>query len=306
MTVLIENRLRLLSDSIIYEIVKALALPQTSLAQALIRSMFGNAALRFSHIVLNLDKEIKENGVASGARWLLRYFVKYYHARGVEIIPQTGPLIIASNHPASYDGMVISACVPRDDYKIIIGKIPPYDYAPHLSQAAIFSPPAQDASGRMQTVRKIIQHLKQGGAILIFPRGGIEPDPAFMPNPDTEFNQWSRSLEIFVKHVPQTKILITSVSGVISKKAFHHPITWFRKARPDKQRLAFIYQTIRQALAGEQLFNLIPHVTFGELLSGFTQTSILAEVERSARRVLQNHILWARQMEKGNDYEIKK
>ena len=187
--------------------------------------------------------------------------------------------------------MVITAHIPRPDLKIIIGEIPPYRYLPHVSQHIIFSPNVKNTFGRMGTVRNAIHHLKGGGALLIFPRGGIEPDPAFMPQPDVEFHQWSRSLEILVRNVPQTQVLITIVSGVIAQEAMHHPITWFRKARPDRQRLAFIYQMIRQVWSGKELYDLIPRVTFGEVLSSANHETILPEVEQAARRVLAQHLL---------------
>lgn len=284
-----DDRLLPLNDSLIYEIVRALALPQNRFTQGFIRLLFGRATLCFADIVLRLDREIELHGAMMGARWLLKHFVTGYDASGMDLIPSTGPLIIASNHPASYDGMVISACIPRKDYKIIIGEIPPYQFTPHISKCAIFSPQAKNTFGRMQTVRKAIRHLQSGGALLIFPRGGVEPDPAFMPKPDAEFNKWSRSLEIFIKNVPETRVLVTAVSGVISEKIFNHPITWFRKKRPDRQRLAFMYQIIRQALSGRELFGLRPRVTFGEILANKDHNMTLAEIGQAAKRTLDKH-----------------
>ena len=279
-----------LNEAFLFEIIKAMALPQTKVTYALTRLIFGKATWRFSEKVLGLNHEIEQNGPSAGARWLLPNFVAGYQARGAEIIPKNGPLIIAANHPASYDGMVISAYIPRSDFKIIIGEIPPYRYLPHVSQHAIFSPPAKNTFGRMHTVRIAIQHLKNDGALLIFPRGGIEPDPAFMPNPDAEFDKWSRSLEIFLQRVPRTRVLVTTVSGVIAPASMRHPITWFRKSRPDKQRLAFIYQMIRQVLSGRELFGLTPRVTFGEVLSSANHQNVLSEIEQSARRTLTQHL----------------
>lgn len=258
----------------------------------MIRFIFGKATWRFSEMVLELDCQIEQNGSAAGARWLLTHFVAGHEANGVENIPKEGPLIIVSNHPASYDGIVISAYINRPGYKIIIGEIPPYQYLPHLSQHAIFSPPAKNTFGRMTTVRSAIQHLKDGGALLIFPRGGIEPDPAFMPNPDAEFDRWSRSLEIFLQRVPPTRVLVTIVSGVIAPASMRHPITWLRRARPDRQRLAFIYQMIRQILSGKELFGLTPRVTFGEVLSSADHQNVLSEIEQSARRTLNKHLAY--------------
>jgi hypothetical protein len=134
--------------------------------------------------------------------------------------------------------------------------------------------------------------LKAGGALLIFPRGEIEADPEWMPNPDGEFDQWSRSLDIFLERVPQTRVLVTIASGVISPTAMRHPLTWLRKDRPDKQRLAFIHQFLRQTLSGKELFGLRPRVTFGEVISGETHPDVLAEVEAAARRTLEKHLAW--------------
>jgi hypothetical protein len=113
-----------------------------------------------------------------------------------------------------------------------------------------------------------------------------------MPDPDGEFHRWSRSLEIFMQRVPNLQILVTIASGVISPAAMKHPITWFRKARPDKQRLAFIYQLARQILSGRQIFDLTPRVTFGEILCGDHHEHVLAEIEQAACRTLEEHMAW--------------
>jgi hypothetical protein len=114
-----------------------------------------------------------------------------------------------------------------------------------------------------------------------------------MPHPDAEFDHWSRSLEIFLKHVPHTQVLVTIVSGVISKAAMYHPITWFRKARPDRQRLAFMYQMIRQMITGTEVFGLTPRITFGDLVSPENTTDrehMLQTITQSAHNVLKTHM----------------
>lgn len=282
-----------LTETLIFEITKALALPQTQTIRKTVRLLAGKAARQFSELAIELDRVVEQDGLAAGARWLLPRFVRSHSACGVENIPPEGPLVIASNHPASVDSVVISAHVTRPDYKVIIGEIPFFKNLPSVSRNAIFAPAQNDISGRMQVVREIIQHLKKGGAILIFARGGIEADPAFMPEADAEFNKWSRSLEIFLKKVPQTQVLVTIVSGVIAKSAMSHPITRFREVRPDRQRLAFMYQMIRQILSGREIFGLTPRVTFGELININNTTDhehMLQTINQSAYRVLKTHM----------------
>lgn len=282
--------IRLVNDSLLAEILQAMALPRNQATIEIIRRLFGRAALKFTRLAVELDRRIQRQGVMAGARWVLNHFTTGFEVSGKERIPPKGPLIIASNHPASYDGLVISACIPRPDFKVIISDIPFFRYLPNVRRCAIFTPKPENLAGRMATIRHSIRHLRGGGALLVFPRGGIEPDPAFMPKPDGEFHQWSRSLEIFLKNAPDAQVLVTTVSGVISQKIFHHPVTWLRKRRADKQRLAFIYQMICQALSGKELFGLHPHVTFGELLAGEDHKIRLADIEAAARRTLANHL----------------
>ena len=281
-----------LTETLIYELVNAFALPRGDPANRLISLIFGKAARATAEVGIGLDCAVAEGGLPAGARWLLPRFVKSHSACGVENIPATGPLVIASNHPASIDSIVISAHVNRPDYKVIIGDIPFFERLPHVRQKSIFAPDSNNTAGRMQVMRESIRHLRSGGALLIFPRGSIEPDPAFMPHPDAEFDHWSRSLEIFLQRVPQLQILITIASGVISPSAMHHPITLFRKNRPDRQRLAFFYQLARQMLSGKEIFGLIPRITFGELIAGKNHEHMLAEIEQAAHRTLYQHMTW--------------
>lgn len=284
--------LHALTESILYELTKAFALRPTEHANRWVRLIFGKAARAAAETGLALDRAVAEGGLYGGAHWLLPRFVKSHAARGVENIPPGGALVIVSNHPGNVDSVVISAYISRRDYKIIIGDIPFFQRLPHINQHAIFAPQPQDAIGRARVVRQAIHHLQGGGALLIFPRGGIEADPDFMPNADDEFQYWSRSLEIFLRHVPGLNILTAITSGVIAPRAFHHPITWFRRRRPDKQRLAFLYQLARQMLSGKELFGLTPRVTFGELIGGNNHSGMLARIEHAARRTLQFHMTW--------------
>lgn len=289
-----ERKIQDLNDTLIYELVKALGRSGSQHVERAVRLFFGRATRKVAELGIELDRVVADGGLAAGARWLLPRFVKGHAARGVEKIPSTGPLVIAANHPASYDSVVISAYVERPDYKVIIGDIPFFKHLPGISERAIYTPKQGNLHGRMEVIRKSIRHLKDGGALLIFARGGIEADPAFMPNADAEFDQWSRSLEIFLDSVPGTRTIVTIVSGVISKAMMSHPITWFRRLRPDRQRLAFMYQIIQQMQSGRELFGLMPRVTFGDLISKESaggRAHILPEIIQAARRALRQHVV---------------
>ncbi|HEY5901226.1 MAG TPA: hypothetical protein VIU39_01650 [Anaerolineales bacterium] len=290
-----DEAVRSLKDTLLDELARALALPRAGGARQVVRLLFARAAGRFAQLGVDLDRVVAEQGTAAGARWALPHFARAWEARGAPNIPAEGPLVIASNHPGSFDSLVITAHISRPDYKVIIGDIPFFEKLPHLSEHAIYAPGKQDVQGRMQVIRRGIRHLASGGALLIFARGGIEPDPAFMPAPGAEFNLWSRSLQIFLDRVPQTRVLVTIVSGVLSRAAMRHPITWLRTNRPDRQRLAFMVQMAQQVLTGREKYGLVPRVSFGPLIGPSTGDEAhhsLQCITDSARSLLQSHLLW--------------
>ncbi len=86
---------------------------------------------------------------------------------------------MVSNHPAAYDVIILAASLPRDDLKIISSPVSVANYLPAVRPHFIFI--SEDAHKRMGTVRAALRHLREGGALLIFPRGDAEPDPAVTP-----------------------------------------------------------------------------------------------------------------------------
>jgi hypothetical protein len=275
-----------MEEAILSQVVKAAGFPQGKLSRSIFWPIFGKSIQKFSNLAIGFEDEIEKHGSIAGVRWLLPHFVESYRALGAENIPNKGPLLVIANHPGAVDGLVISAFFNREDGKIIIADIPFFRFLPNTSKHIIFSPPVTDISGRMQTIRESIQHLQNGGALLIFPRGRMEPDPSFMPGLESSFSEWSRSVEIILRKVPEVKVMVTIVGGVISPICMHHPITWFRKALPDKQRLAFMYQMSRQVLGGKERYGLKSQVVFSEPVSLGYQKTIISDLNEIARQGL--------------------
>jgi hypothetical protein len=128
----------------------------------------------------------------------------------------------------------------------------------------IFSDP--DPHTRMGVARKALRHLKSGGALLVFARGTMDPDPAFMPGSEEELNHWTSSLGLFLRNVPQTKVAISLISGVLSPKYLNHPSTIFRKGRVNKQRLSEFFQVMYQLMAPGKLM-VSPNLSFAPTLT---------------------------------------
>ncbi len=206
--------------------------------------------------------------------------------------PPQGPLIIASNHPGTVDSLALTATANRLDLKIIASDVGFLRNLPHISEHLIFTP-RSNLQRRMIALRESIRHLQTGGSLLLFSHGTIDPDPALMPVAARELIGWSRSLEIFLRSVPEVQVIVSIVSGVIDPACMRHPITWLRRARPDRQRLAMMIQIIEQMLG--RRFDITPKVSFGELVDmeniGNTEQT-LEVITHSAQQLMQSHMPW--------------
>jgi hypothetical protein len=140
--------------------------------------------------------------------------------------------------------------------------------ARHLpSIAPHFIPISEDPYRRMAAVRAALQHLLDGRALLIFPRGDVEIDPALSPQALEGISRWSPSLELFLRRAPRASLVIATVGGVLSARWFNHPILRLWKKTEQRQKVAEIIQVAEQLILSRkpQLSPLVyfsPPLTF--------------------------------------------
>ena len=192
-----------------------------------VRRTFGPAlwfpAHRFASLAVTFDGYIGEYGLTRGCSAHDLEICAVILRRGnVENIPREGPLLITSNHPGTIDSLVITANIPRPDLKIVATGIP---FVQNLRNAAdhLIYTPRKGIHERMIVVRSAIRHLQDGGAVLIFPSGRIDPDPALSPEEAKELGRWSHSVELMLEQVPQTQVLLTVISDVLSARLALEP-----------------------------------------------------------------------------------
>ena len=114
-------------------------------------------------------------------------------------IPNIGPVLVIANHPFGViDGLVLCAMMSeiRQDYKIIthqvlrqapavMDKILPIDFAETETALAT----------NLETRREAHRHLKNDGAVIIFPAGGISLSPNLIgPAFDSEWKTFAAKL----------------------------------------------------------------------------------------------------------------
>jgi hypothetical protein len=282
-----------LRKTITDELFKALGFSPSGLIRKLLDPIVKAPSNRFAQLIARFDEQVASVGLHAAIRGILPRFVKDVRVGGAENIPQQGPLLVVSNHPGTYDGLVIAANLQRDDLKVIVSGGQFARALPVTQNHLIHT--TLDTGDRMAAVRSAIRHLRDGGSLLIFPSGGIDPDPALMPPAAKEsLKTWSRSIELFLRKAPQTQLLMTMVSNVLSPEYLHNPLTRLRKKLRDRQRIAEFLQVIRQMLSPSSV-QLTPQVTFAppmqltELLANVPQQLQSAIVEQ-AQQLLADHV----------------
>ncbi len=250
-----------LRKSLIDEIIKSVGLPRTPFWRKIFSPIFWLPTDRFSRFGSKFDKLVAKSGFHKAIKNALTFFVGDVEVQGGNHIPKNGPLLVVSNHPGTYDAVAIAAQLPRDDIKIVSSGIPFIQKMRNANRHFLFA--TRDIYKRMIVIKRAIRHLKAGGAILIFPSGHIDPEPAFMPEAMKELETWSRVVEIFLSRVPETYIQVVIVSNVLSPKYMKNPLIRLRKHWRDRQRIAEFLQVINQ-LIFRRKFHDIPRVTFAE------------------------------------------
>ena len=246
---------------LIDEIFRAMGLR----AESLWRTWFGPIFSPFVHGVaqqaVSFDQAVAQQGFQKAAEDFVNTLTTGVHSLNSEQIPQEGPLLIAANHPGTFDSLAIASIVPRQDLRIVVGENPFFCHLPNARRYFIYSP--QDTYGRMETIRSAIRHLNSGGALLTFPSGHLDPDPLHFPAAArAALSRWSASSEIFMRKAPQARFVAAINSGFVDPVYLRNPITRIRSTVETRQRLAEVIQIIQQVVFKRQI-SCQPRILFG-------------------------------------------
>ena len=275
------------------ELVGAIGLPKSDLFLRLFWIPFRIPLCRFAAIGLTFDRLVAEAGFPKASQWALTHWCSRVTARGTPDIPAEGPLLIVSNHPGTYDALIIFSQLGRQDIRWISTEIPFLDNLPHTRNHVIFAS-RSNALKRMAAMHSGIRHLQAGGALLYIGPGQIDPDPAVYPNATENIEEWLASIDFFFRHVPRLRLMSTIVSGVVSPKWARSPITCLRRKDVDKRRLAEFGQVIKQMIVpGRLMFTPVvsfaPPVTIETLRGESSEENILPAVIARTKALLAEH-----------------
>ena len=273
----------------IQDFLTAFGLENMRRGRALLEALCWLPARRFAHQMVDFDRMVGEEGLQSASQRTLSTYASGLEVVGVENVPTSGPLLVLSNHPGMTDTLALFTSLPRPDLRIVAAERPFLNALANVSRHLIYVP--DDASRRMGVVRNAVGHLRGGGTVLTFPAGEIEPDPACMPGAFESLRSWSESVAVFARLVPETRVVVAIVSGVIWPASLSHPLTRLRKERKARERIAATLQVLVQTLrpsirlvAARVAFS--PALPAGELASA-DPAALMQAVTAEAQRLIQ-------------------
>jgi hypothetical protein len=276
-------------EKITDEICRALGFSPAGAARRLLGPLFRYPAGRFAGIIARADDEIRSSGLSGGARSVLADFSLKPAVRGAESIPRDGPLLIVSNHPGAYDSLAIMASVPRKDLKVVISDVGFTRAFAAAREYYIYAP--RDTAGRMKALRASIGHLAGGGALLLYAHVDVEPDPETSPGAREALEDWSRSIEIILRRVPDTRLQVSIASGILMPRFLNSPLVRIRRTAPQRQKLAEFLQVSWQMVRPRSVQPKI-HLSFSAPVEGreLPRDGLMPAVVAMAERLLEDHL----------------
>lgn len=254
----------ILFDAVIDEIAYALGLKKGGVIRNLIAPLLRNPASKLASILADFYEGVITRSPSQGAIETLPKFNIEVERSGHPEMPLRGPHLLISNHPGGLDSVGILSCIPRDDIKVLVSDVYLMRKLDYLNQHAIYVD--FKTVGGMSALREAINHLNQGGVLLLFARGEVEPDPACFSGAVESIKKWSPSLEIMLRKSPATTVQILSVSGAILPQFAFHPLTKLRKTPETRQKLAEFMQAITSLYNPEKAKTILK-IRFSEILS---------------------------------------
>jgi 1-acyl-sn-glycerol-3-phosphate acyltransferase len=245
--------------------------------------LFRIPAQRLARQIATYDQIVGEFGLSAGAEWALERMTQRFQVEGREHVPRDGPLLLVSNHPGLSDAVVLFAATPRPVLRVVASEWPLLDALPNTSQHLFAI--TENSAGRLGAVRAAARHLRGGGALLIFPAGRMEPDPAVMPGALEVLGRWSASADLFARLAPNLTVVPVVVSGVLSPAAFRSQLTRLRRRKEDRRWLASNLQMLVPALR-----NVSPRVSFGPPIRHSAGEAISTVVLSEVRRLMEHHV----------------
>lgn len=195
-------------------------------------------------LLARIDEQLNETSLHETAERAIYPLSDGLIINNRDAVPNSGPLLVTANHAGFTDILGVLACLKRDDAKIVAQQKGFMRILRNINRHMLTIEP--DSTFKLTAIREIFRALNEGMAVVIFPKGQLEPDPAIIPGAIETLDGWSDSIGIFLNKVPETRLLPVLVSGVLTEKAWNSrfaKLGWNQKRR---QQFAMAAQFVAQ------------------------------------------------------------
>jgi hypothetical protein len=267
-----------LKAHLVYELSQAAGLRAGGWQQALLARALRRPLDSIARLFSEVDAAIGRDGIAAAFGGLLERFARDPRIRGAEHLPADGPLILASNHPGAYDALLIGSTLGRHDLKLVTSTVPLYRVLTNFHRHVIEV--GSSAEEGMRSIRESARHLREGGSVLIFPSGLVDPDPDAQGGAHEALATWRGGVEALVTLAPRAAVVHVIASSVLSPRWINSPLLKVQRVDWQRRKLAEMLQVI-QHIARPETEKMRPRVSFAAPVAG-------DELQREAgsRRVL--------------------
>ena len=215
-----------------------------------------------AEILARIDEQLEEASLNETAIRATYAFSEGLVVTNQEAVPETGPLLVVANHPGLIDILGVLACIKREDVKIVAQQKGFKRVLRNINRHMLTLVPG--STFKLEAIREIIQALNDKNAVIIFPKGLLEPDPAVMAGAAESLQNWSDSIGAFLNKVPETQLLPVLVSGIVTERAWN---SWFAKLGPTpkrRQQFAITAQFVMQRLSKKPHRQRPLHIDIGQ------------------------------------------
>ena len=235
--------------------------------------------LELTRLGIKMESMIARDGHMQGAsRWLVEIAARALQVRGAENVPATGPVLFLGNHAGLGDAHTLLAASPRTDTQILANNFGILSGLQEMHRHVI----VVDKRAPYLAMRQSLRHLRLGKSLLIYPRGEIEDDPALdLDSAQASLSEWSRSIELFVRHVPDLMVMPCAVGGVISRRALRNPVVRQYQDKDKRHFLAATFQMMFPFYRDPVISLHFGHPLRGESATHETVLAQMAELLRS-------------------------
>ncbi len=167
--------------------------------------LFALPALRFAVRLASFNRDINRRGLRVAAEHLLGQF---YHGVTVYGEPPSdinstldkdsgsAGLLVLANHPGVGDSLALLSILERDKVRLVAAERDFFYALPALLPYLILVP--EDPARRSRVIRAMLDALKRGETVVLYPAGEIERDPFLHPE-QPPLKNWSAVIGLLIR-----------------------------------------------------------------------------------------------------------